>query len=124
MSETEMGETEMSAVISRQCLASMHLHCEDPSCRCPVCHHTCGICGQECRAVHKLPVIAGHSDLSEKEACSTCYRTVIALLPKKGQGCERCGKPQGYRSLRGQDGSLYLCASCQQAGGSLIQLRT
>lgn len=105
-------------VISRQCAASMHLHCAEPAgCACPVCHNICSVCGQRVMNVITLPdhpaILA---DVRGTGACAACYGTLTALLPK-GQGCEVCGAPQGYRNLRDPAG-LYKCQDCHVAAGT------
>jgi hypothetical protein len=70
-----------------------------------------------CRNIITLP---NHPAVTEQYrgagACTTCYRALTVLLPK-GQGCEVCGGPAGYRNLRDPAG-LYKCHECHVAAGT------
>src|SRR5215472_15463858 len=109
-------------LISTQCRANMHLHCPDPlTCACTVCHNRCNVCGTICMNVIELPDHpAVTAEYRERSACSTCYRILTALLPK-GQGCELCGGPVGYRDAADPAGP-YACLECRQRAGMRIPI--
>lgn len=106
--------------VTRQCQANMHLHCDDAMCACPVCHHWCHVCGALCRSVYTVP---DHEkvdpDLRGKSACAVCYSTATLRMPR-GQGCEVCGAPHGYRSLARDPEGLYRCGSCHEKAGTAV----
>lgn len=113
--------SEHAGNVSQQCAANMHLHCPIPlTCKCPMCHNRCSVCGQLVRSVIELP---DHPAIVEEfrgtSACDTCYRTFTALLPK-GQGCETCGAAVGYRNLSDPRG-LYECHECHVASGTAAE---
>jgi hypothetical protein len=107
----------MTASVSLQCAAEMHLHC--PGCACTVCHHTCPNCSDSCRTVYVVPEHESIlPQLAGAKVCAKCYLAVTTDVPN-GQGCERCGAPQGYRSPRDRGGE-YLCISCQDSSNATI----
>jgi hypothetical protein len=111
-----------TAMVSRQCQASMHLHCRDEDCGCPVCHNTCEVCGSACRAIHVTSdseVLA--DEFRAKKTCSTCYLAISSLIPRVG--CASCGGPKGYRDPQDSD-NRYLCTPCRQSLGLPCQNRS
>jgi hypothetical protein len=103
--------------ISRQCAAQMHLHCSGIECKCPVCHHVCTVCGTSCMTVKVIPSRWGvNPELWEKLACANCYLTATTRI-SRGQGCEDCGGPKGYRNLR-DPSNTYRCIACHDAAGT------
>jgi hypothetical protein len=101
--------------VSRACRASMHMHCQDwDGCGCDQCHFTCSLCRKRCRAVYAIPAPQG---TGTQDVCAGCYRALSSSLPK-GQGCERCGGPRGYRNPAAS-GDVYLCLTCRRETGTM-----
>lgn len=113
----DMPDTPEVIIVCRPCRGNMHVHCYHADCACLSCRHTCEVCGQPCRVIRVIPgTKALAEDLRDKKACTTCYLTATALLPR-GQGCEDCDGPSGYRNPRDPSGT-YRCIACHEAAGT------
>lgn len=107
--------------ISVQCAGNMHTHCQMTGCGCTVCHHQCDVCKRTCRTIYHPPSIPQVPEqFHDQDMCATCYIIAMKHAPR-GQGCENCGGPAGWRRIR-EPGGRYLCYECRKSLG-LLPLR-
>src|SRR5277367_2222706 len=106
-----MPDTPFEILVCKPCRALIHSCCASENCRCTSCRHHCTICNQSCRVVYRTSdtgILA--EELRGKQACYKCYLAVTSIIPR-GQGCEQCGGPTGYRNPR-DPSDTYRCISC------------
>jgi hypothetical protein len=104
--------------VSRHCAQGTHGHCmEFGTCDCLICH--LGPC-DECGATN-LQTLFDHPQIPDRSICASCYRYIVARMPKPVTRCDECGAPGAFRNP-GHRRNEFKCIDCHRKAGESLQL--